>query len=69
LEGTLKIICFQPPCHEQGHLPVDQVVINNVQSITVYCLAFPLSAGLRKWSFRGRLRKAGPSISQWNRSR
>ena len=21
LEGTLKIIWFQPPCHEQGHLP------------------------------------------------
>jgi len=20
LEGTLKIIWFQPPCHEQGHL-------------------------------------------------
>jgi len=26
LEGTLKIIWFQPPCHEQGHLPPDQVV-------------------------------------------
>jgi len=25
LEGTLKIICFQPPCHEQGHLPLNQV--------------------------------------------
>jgi len=25
LEVTLKMICFQPPCHEQGHLPLDQV--------------------------------------------
>jgi len=25
LEGTLKIIQFQPPCHGQGHLPLDQV--------------------------------------------
>jgi len=25
LEGTLKIIWFQPPCYEQGHLPLDQV--------------------------------------------
>lgn len=24
LEGTLKIIQFQPPCHGQGHLPLDQ---------------------------------------------
>jgi len=23
LEGTLKIIWFQPPCHEQGHLLLD----------------------------------------------
>jgi len=25
LEGTLKIIWVQPPCHEQGRLPVNQV--------------------------------------------
>jgi len=25
LEGTLKIIWFQPSCHGQGHLPPDQV--------------------------------------------
>jgi len=25
LEVTLKITWFQPPCHEQGHLPPDQV--------------------------------------------
>jgi len=25
LEGTLKIIWFQPPCREQGHLPPDHV--------------------------------------------
>jgi len=24
LEGTLKIVWFQPPCHEQGHLALDQ---------------------------------------------
>ena len=29
LEGTLKIIWFQPPCHEQGHLPLDQVAQNH----------------------------------------
>ncbi|CAN0052273.1 unnamed protein product [Bubo scandiacus] len=26
LEETLKIIWFQPPCHGQGHLPLDQVL-------------------------------------------
>ncbi|NXG13832.1 PHF11 protein, partial [Grallaria varia] len=26
LEGTLKVILFQAPCHEQGHLPLDQVL-------------------------------------------
>ena len=26
LKGTLKIICFQPPCHEQGHLPLDRLL-------------------------------------------
>jgi len=25
LEGTLKIIEFQPPCCGQGHLPLDRV--------------------------------------------
>jgi len=30
LEGSLKIIWIQPPCHEQGHLPVDQVVSSNL---------------------------------------
>jgi len=25
LEGTLKLIWFQTPCHEQGHPPLDQV--------------------------------------------
>lgn len=24
LEGTLKTIWFQPPCHGQGHLPLEQ---------------------------------------------
>ena len=31
LEGTLKIIWFQPPCHEQGHLPLDQVAQSSIQ--------------------------------------
>ena len=31
LEGTLKIIWFQPPCHQQGHLPPDQVAQSSVQ--------------------------------------
>ena len=25
LEGTLKLIWFQPPCHQQGHLPPAQL--------------------------------------------
>jgi len=32
LEGTLKIIWFQPPCHEQGHLPLDQVAQSYIQT-------------------------------------
>ena len=31
LEGTLKLIQFQPPCHGQGHLPLDQVAQNSIQ--------------------------------------
>jgi len=31
LEGTLKIIWFQPPCHKQGHLPLDQVAQSSIQ--------------------------------------
>jgi len=31
LEGTLNIIWFQPPCHEQGHLPLDQVAQSSIQ--------------------------------------
>ena len=31
LEGTLKITWFQPPCHEQGHLPPDQVAQSSIQ--------------------------------------
>jgi len=31
LAGTLKIIWFQPPCHEQGHLPLDQVAQSSIQ--------------------------------------
>ena len=31
LERTLKIIWFQPPCHEQGHLPPDQVAQSSIQ--------------------------------------
>ncbi|KAK4822675.1 hypothetical protein QYF61_019042 [Mycteria americana] len=31
LEGTLKIIWFQAPCHGQGHLPLDQVAQSPIQ--------------------------------------
>jgi len=31
LEGTLKIIWFQSPCHEQGQLPLDQVAQSSIQ--------------------------------------
>jgi len=31
LEGTLKIIWSQPPCHEQGHLPPDQAAQSSIQ--------------------------------------
>jgi len=30
LKGTLKFIWFQPPCHEQGHLPLDQVAQSSI---------------------------------------
>ena len=32
LEGTLKIIQFQPPYYRQGHLPLDQVAQSPIQS-------------------------------------
>jgi len=31
LEGTLKIILFLPPCHGQGHIPLDQVAQSPIQ--------------------------------------
>jgi len=31
LEGTLKIIWFQPPCHEQGYLPLDHVSQSSIR--------------------------------------
>ena len=31
LEGTLKIIWFQPPCHEQEHLPPAQGAQSSIQ--------------------------------------
>ena len=31
LEGTFKGHLVQPPCHEQGHLPLDQVAQSPVQ--------------------------------------
>ena len=30
-EGTLKTIWFQPPCHQQGHLPPAQVAQSSIQ--------------------------------------
>ena len=37
LEGTLKPIWFQPPCHEQGHLPPDQVAQSSIQPGLEHC--------------------------------
>ena len=37
LEGTLKIIWFQPPCHEQGNLPPDQVAQSSIQPGLEHC--------------------------------
>jgi len=37
LEGTLKIIWFQSPCHEQGHLPPDQVAQSSIQPGPEHC--------------------------------
>lgn len=31
MEGTVKIISFQLPCHGQGHLPLDQVGQSTIQ--------------------------------------
>jgi len=31
LEGTFKIVLFQPPCYRQGHLPLDQVAQSPIQ--------------------------------------
>lgn len=30
LEGTLKVIYFQPPCHDQGHRPLVQVTSSHI---------------------------------------
>ena len=37
LEGTLKIVSFQPPCHEQGHLPPAQGAQSPVQPGLEHC--------------------------------
>ena len=37
LEETLKIIRFQPPCHEQGHLALDQVAQSSIQPGLEHC--------------------------------
>ena len=31
LAGTLKIFWFQPPCHQQGHLPPAQAAQSSTQ--------------------------------------
>jgi len=36
-EGTLKIIWFQSPCHERGHLPPDQVAQSSIQPRLEHC--------------------------------
>lgn len=30
LEETHKIIQFQPTCHEEGHLPLDQIIYHGL---------------------------------------
>jgi len=37
LEGALKIIWFQPPCLEQGHLPLDQAAQSSIQPGLEHC--------------------------------
>ena len=37
LEGTFKGRLVQPPCHEQGHLPLDQVAQSPVQPALECC--------------------------------
>jgi len=37
LEGTLKIIWFQPPCHKQGHLPLDEVAQSSIPPGLEHC--------------------------------
>jgi len=37
LEGTLKIIWLQPPCHEQGYLPLDQAAQSSIQPGLEHC--------------------------------
>jgi len=37
LEATLKIIWFQSPCPEQGHLSLDQVAQNSIQPGLEHC--------------------------------
>jgi len=37
LEGTLKINWFQPPCHDQGHLPLDQAARSSIQPGLEHC--------------------------------
>jgi len=37
LEGTLKIIWFQSPCHEQGHLPPAQAAQSSIQPGCEHC--------------------------------
>jgi len=37
LKGHLKVIYFQLPCHEQGHLPLDQVAQSSIQPGLEHC--------------------------------
>jgi len=37
LEETLKIIWFQPPCHQQGHLPPAQGAQSSIQPGLEHC--------------------------------
>ena len=37
LEGTLKLIYLQTPCHGQGHLPLDHVAQSPIQPGLEHC--------------------------------
>jgi len=63
LEGTLKIIWFQPLCHEQGHLPLDQVAQSSIQPGLEHCQG----GGIH--SFSGQPEVSSAASLAWSRGR